>query len=91
MNTQTVQDLLHKQEEKGKADSHIDSLRALRREVRQLMSDLRLDGSDRDKFDTFAEEVDIMMAQRAKRSRQLAFDIGQAVYDASQDERERNG
>ena len=88
MNTQTVQDLLKKQEEKGKADSHIDTLRSLRREVRQLISDMRLDGSERDNFDTFAEDVDIMMAQRAKRSRQLAFEIGQAVYDAEQDEKE---
>ena len=29
-----------------------------------------------------------MMAQRAKRSRQLAFEIEQAVYDAEQDEKE---
>ena len=88
MNTQTVQDLLRKQEEKGMADWLRDDLRRLAQHVHDLKSDARLNSSERKVFAEFADYVERMKSDRREYSRNLEMGIGQTLYDAEQDERE---
>ena len=88
MNTQTVQDLLRKQEEKGVLEDQDRTLRRLAQEVRDIRVDLKLDRDFRESFIVFANRIEELREMRQAKIRNLAMDIGQAVYDAGEDERE---
>lgn len=88
MNTQTVQDLLRKQEDQTRGEEQIKSLRRLAQNVRDTRIDLKLDGQEREDFIVFANRIEQMREARQAKIRPLAFEIGQTLYDAEQDERE---
>ena len=88
MNTQTVQDLLRKQDERGVLEDQDRTLRRLAQEVRDIRVDLRLDGDYRESFIVFANRIEELMGMRQAKIRNLTMDIGQTVYDAGQDGKE---
>ena len=88
MNTQTVQDLMRKQEDQTRGEEPIKSVRRLARNVRDTRIDLESDGQDREDFIVFANRIEQLREARQAKIRPLAFEIGQTVYDAEQDERE---